>query len=104
MARSLIPWGTEPNQMIDNFHREVDSLFDRFFIGNGNGGDRWMHVPPVNVTETDEHYEVTAELPGMSSEDFNVEIKDNALWISGEKKEEKEDKGKTFHRMERQYG
>jgi HSP20 family protein len=94
----------EPSQMIDTFQRAVDSLFDRFFIGSDNGGDRWMHLPPVNVAETDERYEVTAELPGMSSDDFTVEIKDNALWISGEKKEEMEDKGKTFHRMERRYG
>jgi HSP20 family protein len=104
MVRGLIPWRTEPSQMMDSLHREVDSLFDRFFTGSGNGGDRWMHVPPVNVAETDERYEVTAELPGMSPDDFTVEIKDNALWISGEKKEEMEDKGKTFHRMERRYG
>jgi hypothetical protein len=40
MVRGLIPWRTEPNQMMDSLHREVDSLFDRFFTGSGNGGDR----------------------------------------------------------------
>jgi HSP20 family protein len=58
----------------------------------------------VNVAETETAYEVTLELPGMKPEEFKVELKDRDLWITGEKKEEKEEKGKTFHRIERSYG
>jgi HSP20 family protein len=58
----------------------------------------------MNVAETEERYEVTVELPGMKPEEFQVELKNGQLWISGEKKEEREEKGKTFHRVERRYG
>jgi HSP20 family protein len=61
-------------------------------------------VPRANVAETDAAIEVTVELPGMKAEDFRLEIHDDDLWITGEKKEEKEEKGKTFHRMERHHG
>jgi HSP20 family protein len=57
-----------------------------------------------NLAETENHYEVTVELPGMKPEEFNVELRNGELWITGERKEEKEEKGKTWHRMERRYG
>ncbi|MBN2619816.1 Hsp20/alpha crystallin family protein, partial [candidate division WOR-3 bacterium] len=45
-----------------------------------------------------------AELPGMTKEDIKVTVKDNILSLSGERKQEKETKEKTFHRIERYYG
>jgi HSP20 family protein len=56
------------------------------------------------VAETDAALEVTVELPGMKPDDFKVEVHNGNLWITGEKKEEKEEKGKTFHRYERHFG
>jgi HSP20 family protein len=61
-------------------------------------------MPHTNVAETENGFEVTVELPGMKPEEVTVEMKDGRLWIAGEKKEEKEEKGKTFHRVERRYG
>jgi HSP20 family protein len=61
-------------------------------------------LPEANVLETDKAVEVTLELPGMKPEDVKVEIRERALWVTGEKKEEKEEKGKTFHRIERRAG
>jgi HSP20 family protein len=61
-------------------------------------------MPEVNMVETDKALEVTVELPGMKAEDVKVEIRENALWISGEKKEEKEETNKTYHRIERRAG
>jgi HSP20 family protein len=61
-------------------------------------------LPEANMVETDKTVEVTVELPGMKPEEVKVEIKENALWVTGEKKEEKEEKGKTFHRIERRAG
>jgi HSP20 family protein len=61
-------------------------------------------LPEANMVETEKAIEVTVELPGMKPEDVKLEIKENALWVTGEKKEEKEEKGKTFHRIERRAG
>jgi HSP20 family protein len=61
-------------------------------------------MPEVNVTETEKAVEVTAEIPGMKPEEVKLEMHEGALWIMGEKIEEKEEKGKTFHRVERRTG
>jgi HSP20 family protein len=72
------------------------------------GEDRelaWTEFTPrVNMAETDKQYEITAELPGLKPEEINVDLKGEMLTISGERKEETEEKGKTFHRMEQKYG
>jgi HSP20 family protein len=67
-------------------------------------GREGKFLPEANVVETDKAVEVAVELPGMKPEDVKVEIKEKSLWITGEKKEEKEEKGKTFHRIERRAG
>jgi HSP20 family protein len=69
----------------------------------GLAADR-KFLPEANLAETDKAVEVTVELPGMKPEEVKVEIKGEQLWITGEKKEEKEEKGKTFHRVERRAG
>ena len=61
-------------------------------------------VPHANVAETEAAYEVTMDLPGIDSKEMSVEFHEGSLWVSGERKEEKEEKGKTFHRVERHYG
>jgi len=61
-------------------------------------------IPRANVVETDDEFEVTVELPGMKAEEVTLEFQEGVLWISGEKKEEKEEKGRTFHRIERSHG
>jgi HSP20 family protein len=61
-------------------------------------------APRVNVAETEKAYEVTMELPGIEPKEVKVEVHEGMLSVSGEKKEEKEEKGKTFHRVERHYG
>jgi HSP20 family protein len=100
MPTSLIPRGwTRP---MVRFEREMDELFNRFF------GEREIVpevlVPKANLAETDKAFEVTLELPGIKPEEVKVELRNGELWISGEKKEEKEEKGKTYHRIERRYG
>jgi HSP20 family protein len=106
MKRGLIPFSSDL-PTVDVFRREIDSLFDRFFDfdnGNGNGMSAWNYEPHVNVGEYEDRFEVTAELPGLTPKDFSVEVKDNQLWISGEKKEEHEENGNTYQRVERRYG
>jgi HSP20 family protein len=60
--------------------------------------------PETNFAETEKQYEITLDLPGVKPDDFNLEFDDGQLWITGERKEEEEVKGKTYHRVERNYG
>lgn len=103
MFGTLIPRTERLPRPLVRFEREMENLMDRFFRPDEG---RWLaeFVPAVNVAETETGYEVTMELPGMKREEFAVELKDGDLWVSGEKKEEKEEKGKSFHRVERTYG
>ncbi len=104
MLRSMIPWQERFPATFSRFENEMEDLMERFF---GNGGEGWgltRYTPSLSVAETDNAYEVSAELPGLKLEEVNVELKEGNLWISGEKKEEAEAKGKTFHRMERRHG
>jgi HSP20 family protein len=67
-------------------------------------GREGKFLPEANIVETEKAIEVAVELPGLKPEEVKVEMKDKALLITGEKKEEKEEKGKTFHRIERRAG
>lgn len=104
MTRSLAPWDIRPPQLFDTFRREMDQLMEQFFPTEDGGREVRAFAPRVNVAETDKEYEVTVDLPGMKPEEFNIELKDNQLWVTGEKKQEHEEKGKTWHRVERSYG
>ena len=104
MTRSLAPWGKTLPQPLDMFRREVDSLFDQFLGNDGGWSMPLAFHPSTNLAETEDGYEVSVELPGLKPEDFNVELKEGELWISGEKKEEHEDKGKNYRHIERRYG
>jgi HSP20 family protein len=87
------------------WERELEDLMERF-----TGPDFRLpfgeeeFAPRMNVAETDAQVEVTVDLPGMKPEEFNVELKNGELWVTGERKEEKEEKGKNVHRVERHYG
>jgi HSP20 family protein len=61
-------------------------------------------MPRVDVSETEDGYTVTAELPGLDEKDVQVELSDGMLTLRGEKKIEKEDRSKGYHLMERHYG
>ena len=60
--------------------------------------------PLVDISEDEKEYVVKAELPEMKKEDVKLTVQDNVLCISGERKSEKEEKGKKYHRIERAYG
>ena len=102
MSRTVLPWNSWTPGLFEDFGKEMNRLVERFYDGE-NGQSRYF-APRVNIAETDQGYEVTVDLPGMKSEDFNIEFKDGQLWITGERKQETEEKGKTYHRVERSYG
>ena len=60
--------------------------------------------PLVDISEDDKEYVVKAEIPEMKKEDIKINVHDDVLTVSGERKYEKEDKGKKYHRVERAYG
>lgn len=60
--------------------------------------------PLVDITEDDKEYLIKADLPEVKKEDVKLTVRDDAMSISGERKYEKEEKGKKYHRIERAYG
>ncbi len=102
MVRSLTKWNSQLPRRLGG---DMESQFRRF---SGSVERPLMSfegfVSRTNVAETGGEFEVTVELPGMKAEEFDVELKDKSLWITGEKKEEKEEKGKEYHRVERRHG
>ena len=83
---------------INNF----DQLLGSFFESNTDYSAAW--APVVDLSESKEGYELTAEIPGMKKEDITVSLKDNILTVSGEKKVEKKEESKKIFRSERSYG
>jgi HSP20 family protein len=61
-------------------------------------------APHVDLSESDKGYEIVAELPGMTEDDIQVELKDDILTLSGEKKEEREETKKDYYLSERRFG
>jgi HSP20 family protein len=86
---------------------EMDKVFDNFSRGfelESFGKAPGMFQPKVNVADGEKEIMVTVEIPGMDEKDIELSLTKDALTIKGEKKEEKEEKGKNYHRMERSYG
>jgi HSP20 family protein len=81
--------------------RTVEDEFDRL-MGRAFSRDTWM--PALDVREADDRYEVTVDLPGLEPKDVNVTFEDGMLTISGKRQFESEDKGDTWHRLERGFG
>jgi len=101
----LIPWSERLPRPISRLEEEMERFFGQMLPRD----EGWLKslggfAPDVNVVETEEGFEVTADLPGIKPEEMSVELRDGGLWISGKKEEEKEEKGKTYHRLERRYG
>lgn len=61
-------------------------------------------APLVDITEDDKEYLIKADLPDIKKEDVKISVQDNTLAVSGERKYEKEEKDKKYHRVERSYG
>ncbi|WP_106638962.1 Hsp20/alpha crystallin family protein [Allosphingosinicella vermicomposti] len=88
---------------ITRLRDEVDRLFEDFPVFRF-GRSMQMPVPALEMTEAEGAYKVTAELPGIKPEDVEVTVEEGMLCISGEKKEEREEKERGFMLSERSYG
>jgi len=87
----------------DVMSKRFSDMMDEFF-NDAVSARRKSFVPSIDVSETDDQFHITAELPGMKKEDINISLENGRLSISGERSFEKEEEGKTFHRVETQYG
>lgn len=101
---SLTPFRSRYPELFDDFRREMDTVLNRFLQTGEPEEGRLPLRPLCNVSETENEYEITLDVPGMKPEDFNIELKQNELWVTGERKEEAEETGKTWHRIERRHG
>jgi HSP20 family protein len=103
-----VPVKREGGQPFERLRDEMDALFDDFFkdfsMEPFEGRYARSFSPNIDVSETDREIKVSAELPGMDDKDIEVNLNRDSLTIKGEKKEEKEDKGKDYYHMERSYG
>lgn len=100
----LLPWKEERH--LTSFRREMDRLFDRFLEGwpfRFQAGEK-VWKPALDVSETAKEVVVKAELPGVDPKDIDLSVRGDILKVAGHRKQEKEEKGENFHRVERTYG
>lgn len=119
---SIFNRGSQRNPILSDMkdmQRRMDRIFDQFL---GNGGPdlesdffgapsfslpslaTTAFTPSCDVDETDTHYLLSFDLPGVKKDEIKVDLRDNMLTVSGERKEEREDKKKGRYRSERYYG
>lgn len=80
------------------------ALVDRFFNDSITRAGGSTFVPKTDVVESANAYEVHLAVPGLNKEDFNIEVNDNYLTVSGERKFQNEKKDKSYHAIETHYG
>jgi HSP20 family protein len=100
---ALIRW--DPLREMDSLQADMNRLFDRFFDSRGgNSGTVRRWVPAMDLVETADALVLRADLPGMTEDDVQIEVKDGVLTVAGERSSEHEDKGEGYHRVERAFG
>ncbi len=92
------------------FQQRMNRMFDDFFRGTGLErfgalGEGWdVFSPCVDIVETEKEIRISVELPGLDENDIDVTLSHEVLTISGEKRQEREEKGENYVRTERSYG
>ena len=112
MLRSLVPWKSRSMMpvtdrfggMFDQVDREMQNLIERFWGSEAGQMATMNFVPSIDLVENENEFTVKVDLPGLKPEEVTVEFKQGSLWISGERKEEVEQKEESYHRIERSYG
>jgi len=112
---TLLRWDptsrTRWNPFKDHDRDELESRLATLLAAReatANGGKEALTVaqwsPLVDITEDEKEYLIKAELPGLKKEDVRLTVENDVLTVSGERKFEKEENGKKYHRIERAYG
>ncbi len=102
---NIVKW--DPFRELEDVSSRLNRIFGRF-PARAESGQEMLRVadwsPSADITETDTAYLIKAEIPGVQKEDVKVTVQDGMLTMQGERKMDKEENGKKFHRIERSYG
>lgn len=104
---TLIKWKDLSNKGLERKNLLIPSMenfFNDFFNTGLLSREFAGYVPSVNITENEKSYNIEVSAPGFEKKDFNVQVEDGVLTISGEHKVEKNEEDKTFIRKEFNYG
>jgi HSP20 family protein len=99
---TIVRW--EPFRELSSLQTEMNRLFNAAFDtpASGAGSRRW--TPAMDLVETDDQFVLRADLPGVAESDVKIELDDNVLTLSGERKAEHRENGEGFYRVERSFG
>jgi HSP20 family protein len=99
---AIVRW--EPLRELTTLQNEMNRLFNSAFDAPSGDGPlrRWM--PAMDLVETEDHFVLRADLPGLSEEDVKIELEDSVLSVSGERKSEHQERKEGYHRVERAFG
>ena len=102
----IVRW--DPFRELEEIHNRLTGIFDRTPMRPDDkresiaAATEW--APMVDISENEKHYTIKVELPEMKREDIKVSVENGVLAVSGERKFEKEEKDRKYHRVERAYG
>jgi HSP20 family protein len=101
---SLVRW--DPFRELEEMSTRLNRVFGQVPARRGEEDGAFFAdwAPAIDVQETEKEYLLKADLPEVKKEDVKVDVKEGILSVEGERKQEKEEKGKKFHRIERAYG
>ncbi|MDH4082758.1 MAG: Hsp20/alpha crystallin family protein [Nitrospira sp.] len=102
---ALVRW--DPFRELEEVSDRLNRMFARPATRSSNGKETMIvadWTPSVDISETESEYQIKAEIPDVKKEDVKVTLEDGVLTIQGERKYEKEEMGKKYHRIERSYG
>ena len=99
---AIVRW--DPFRDLMDIQNQMNRIFSQYGGGNREEAVATNFVPPVDVYEDQNGITLKLEVPGIDEKDINVQLENNVLTVSGERKFEKEEKEENFHRVERRYG
>ncbi|HKU43535.1 MAG TPA: Hsp20/alpha crystallin family protein [Polyangiales bacterium] len=102
---SIVRW--DPFRELEDVSDRLNRVFGRWPLAREKDKDAMIAfdwAPAVDISENNEEFILKAELPGVNKDDVKVAVEDGVVRIEGERKQEKEEKDKKFHRIERSYG
>ncbi|MFN4021608.1 MAG: Hsp20/alpha crystallin family protein [Hydrogenophilus thermoluteolus] len=105
MTTRIMPWN--PFRELEELQNRLAALMSRSLVPSSEGQEAMRMAdwaPLVDIEENENGYLIKADLPGLAKDDVHVTLENGVLSISGERKQEKEEKDKKYHRVERVYG
>ena len=102
---ALVRW--DPFRELEDVSDRLNRMFARNAIPTSNGKETMIvadWTPSVDISETEGEYQIKAEIPDVKKDDVKITLEDGVLTIQGQRKQEKEERGTKYHRIERSYG